>query len=259
MSARLRESRSSLAVWSFRLAIVSIPILVIVAIGHRSGMMTATQAYAAMALGFTLAGLGVLAALGAMEGIWRDGRKGLGPALRGLFVGLIVLILPLAGAWKLINYPRLTDISTDVDDPPAFILAITRRPPDSRPVSEPTDEEIEIQRDAYPALVSRHYPVSTARVYEDARAIVGRRGWQVLGLHAPEELDETGRIEAVASTLVFGFRQDLVIRILPDGEGALVDMRSAARNGAHDLGANAERIRGFFVDLDASLQGISEE
>ncbi|MEQ8695346.1 MAG: DUF1499 domain-containing protein [Bauldia litoralis] len=36
-------------------------------------------------------------------------------------------------------------------------------------------------------------------------------------------------------------------------------MRSAARNGAHDLGANAERIRDFFRDLDASLQGISEE
>jgi hypothetical protein len=33
-------------------------------------------------------------------------------------------------------------------------------------------------------------------------------------------------------------------------------MRSAARNGAHDLGADAERIRAFFKDLDAGLQGI---
>ena len=60
------------------------------------------------------------------------------------------------------------------------------------------------------------------------------------------------------STLLFGFRQDIVIRIVPDGEGALVDMRSSARNGAHDLGANAERIRTFFTELDASLQGITE-
>ena len=73
MSVRPRESRSSLAIWSFRLAIVSIPILVIVAVGHRSGLMSATQAYAAIALGFSLAGLGVLAAIGALEGIWRDG------------------------------------------------------------------------------------------------------------------------------------------------------------------------------------------
>ncbi|MBN9011317.1 MAG: DUF1499 domain-containing protein [Rhizobiales bacterium] len=36
-------------------------------------------------------------------------------------------------------------------------------------------------------------------------------------------------------------------------------MRSAARNGAHDLGADAARIRDFFGDLDDSLQGISEQ
>jgi Protein of unknown function (DUF1499) len=259
MTARLRERRSSLAVWSSRLSIVSIPVLLIVAIGHRGGLMSATEAYAVMALGFSLAGLGVLAALGALDGIWRDGRKGVGPALRGLLVGLVVLSLPLAAAWKLVNYPRLTDISTDVDDPPAFILALADRPADALPLTDPSDDEIDIQRDAYPDVVSRHYPVGPARVFDDALAIVRNRGWRLLGSQAPEEPDETGRIEAVALTPVFGFRQDVVIRIVPDGEGALVDMRSAARYGAHDLGADAERIRAFFVDLDASLQGISEE
>ena len=34
---------------------------------------------------------------------------------------------------------------------------------------------------------------------------------------------------------------------------------SAARNGAHDLGTDAERIRAFFGDLDTSLQGASED
>ena len=126
-------------------------------------------------------------------------------------------------------------------------------------MTDPTDDDAEVQREAYPDIVPRHYPVGTARVFDDARAIVDRRGWRVLGTQPPTEPEETGRIEAVASTPIFGFRQDVVIRILPDGEGALVDMRSAARNGAHDLGANAERIRDFFDDLDASLQGISEE
>jgi len=259
MSARLRERYSWLAVWSSRLSIVSIPVLVIVAIGHRSQAMTATEAYAVMALGFSLAGLGVLAAVGALERIWRDGRRGLGPALRGLFVGLVVLTLPLAGAWKLVNHPRLTDISTDLDNPPAFILALADRPADARPLADPTDDDIETQRDAYPDIVSRHYPVGTVRVFDDAKAIVDQRGWRLLGAHRPEDQDATGRIEAVATTLLFGFRQDVVIRILPDGEGALVDMRSAARYGAHDLGADAERIRTFFVDLDASLQGINDE
>ncbi len=154
---------------------------------------------------------------------------------------------------------RLTDISTDVDNPPAFILALADRPADARPLTDPTDDDIETQRDAYPDIVSRHYPVGTVRVFDDAKKIVDQRGWRLLGAHAPEDQDATGRIEAVATTLVFGFRQDVVIRILPDGEGALVDMRSAARYGAHDLGADAERIRAFFVDLDGSLQGINDE
>lgn len=258
MSVRLRERRSRLAVWAERLSLISAPVLIIAAFGHRAGMMEATPTYATMALGFSLAALGVIAALAAFEGIWRDGRKGIGPALRGLLLGLAILVVPLVGAWKLVTYPRLTDISTDLDDPPEFLLALSNRPPDAAPLDPPDDEEVELQRDGYPDIVPRHYPVGTARVFEDALAIAERSGWTMLGSQKPEEPENVGRIEAVDSTLLFGFRQDVVIRIVPDGEGALVDMRSAARNGAHDLGANAERIRTFFAELDASLQGITE-
>ena len=87
--------------------------------------------------------------------------------------------------------------------------------------------------------------------------MVDDRHWRLLTTRAPSETDETAHIEAVAATPIFGFRQDVAIRIVPDGDGALVDMRSAARNAAHDLGADAERIRGFFHDLDAALQGVS--
>ena len=259
MTARLRERRSALAAWSVRLSVLSIPVLIIAALGHRWGLIDATSTYAVIAVGFGLAVLGVIAAVAAFEGIWRDGRLGLGSALRGLFLGLVVLLIPLAGAWKLVAYPRLVDISTDTDDPPAFVLALADRGTDSRPIADPTDDDIDLQHDAYPDILPRQYPVGTARVFDDAAAIVARRGWQVLGAHRPEDPDMNGRIEAVATTPVFGFRQDVVIRIVPDGDGSLVDMRSAARNGEHDLGADAERVRAFFVDLDASLQGISEE
>jgi hypothetical protein len=258
MTFRLRERRSALAVWSTRLALLSIPVLIIAAIGQRSALMDATETYAVIALGFSIAALAVIAAVAAFEGIWRDGRKGVGPAARGLIVGLAILSLPAIGAWEIINYPRLTEVSTDPEDPPAFIAAIADRGADARPLANPSEEEIELQREAYPEIVPRHYPVGTARVYDDARAIVDGHGWRVIGFHRPDEADATGRIEAVATTLIFGFRQDVVIEITPDGEGALVDMRSAARNGAHDLGANAARIRAFFADLDVSLQGITE-
>src|SRR5206468_3679324 len=155
---------------------------------------------------------------------------------------------PAIGAWKVIAYPRLTDVSTDLDDPPSFDHAVADRGPGAQPIPDPSDDQAELQRNAYPDIVPRHYSVGTQRVFDDALAIVTDRGWRILDSHPPDDTDETGRIEAVARTMIFGFSQDVVVRIVPDDEGSLVDMRSAARSGAHDLGADADRIRGFFRD-----------
>ena len=54
----------------------------------------------------------------------------------------------------------------------------------------------------------------------------------------------SGRIEAVAQTKVFGFRDDIVIRVRPDGSGgSIVDARSKSRDGQGDMGTNAARLR----------------
>ena len=251
------DRHSRLAMWSSRLASLSIPVLVIAAIGHRSALLGAASTYASMALGFTLAALALMAAAAAFAGIWQDGRQGARNAVRGTFLGLLVLSLPAFAAWKLVTEPQLTDISTALADPPLFQAALAERGPGATRPSPADEVEAELQREAYPDVVSRFYPVGTPRVYDEASEIVIRRGWRILSHRSPSEDSEVGRIEAVASTIVFGFRQDVVIRIVPQGEGALVDMRSAARSAAHDLGANAHRIRSFLIDLDDALQGIT--
>src|SRR6187551_3372947 len=48
-----------------------------------------------------------------------------------------------------------------------------------------------------------------------------------------------GRIEAVARTPIMGFREDVSIRITPDGEDSRVDIRSSSRYFESDLGSNA--------------------
>ena len=53
----------------------------------------------------------------------------------------------------------------------------------------------------------------------------------------------TATIEAVARTLIMGFRDDVVIRVSANGTGARIDMRSASRYGVHDFGANAKRVQ----------------
>lgn len=66
-------------------------------------------------------------------------------------------------------------------------------------------------------------------------------------------------IEAVATTPIFGFRNDVVIQIASEAEATLVDMRASSRYGAHDFGYNARIIEKFLSDLDTSLIGIAGE
>ena len=50
-----------------------------------------------------------------------------------------------------------------------------------------------------------------------------------------------------------GFREDIAIRITPDGDAAKVDMRSSSRYFEHDLGTNAARILKFAEDLNEAV------
>ena len=66
----------------------------------------------------------------------------------------------------------------------------------------------------------------------------------------PTPARRDGVIEAVARTPIMGFRDDVVIRVRRDGDGARVDVRSASRYGRHDFGTNAARIRSLLEDID---------
>jgi len=49
-----------------------------------------------------------------------------------------------------------------------------------------------------------------------------------------------------------GFREDVSIRIAPDGEDSRVDIRSASRYFDSDLGSNAARVSKFIDDLNTA-------
>ena len=72
-------------------------------------------------------------------------------------------------------------------------------------------------------------------------------GWEVVGLD-----ESNGTIEAVATSTVFGFQDDVAIRVRPDGASSVVDVRSKSRDGKGDLGANAERIRQYVAVVETA-------
>jgi hypothetical protein len=158
-----------------------------------------------------------------------------------------VLVLPAYSAWQIVTLPRLAEVTTDPVRPPAFVFDQGARATGSADAA--------LQKEAYPDVVPRRYPVDVVKVFAEARRLVGARGWDVLDATQPANVRSTGRIEAVARTVVFGLREDVAIRFEPDGSGTRVDMRSASRYGAHDMGSNAERVRAFLNDLDFAIAG----
>jgi len=69
-------------------------------------------------------------------------------------------------------------------------------------------------------------------------------GWEVVS-EAPAE----GRLEATDTTLWFGFKDDVVVRVSPAAGGSRIDVRSKSRVGRSDVGANARRIERFLMLL----------
>jgi uncharacterized protein (DUF1499 family) len=66
-----------------------------------------------------------------------------------------------------------------------------------------------------------------------------------LGWEIAREDQSAGIFEAVDTTFWFGFKDDVIIRVVSQGGGSMVDVRSVSRIGRSDLGKNADRIREF--------------
>ena len=65
-----------------------------------------------------------------------------------------------------------------------------------------------------------------------------------------------GLIEIADRSLIIGFYDDVVLRVAGDAEQARIDVRSASRYGAHDLGRNAERIRMILKEIVVRLESV---
>ena len=83
--------------------------------------------------------------------------------------------------------------------------------------------------------------------------LVTKRKWLVIDEREPQPPRRIGRIEAVARTPIMGFREDVSIRVTPDGDGSRVDIRSASRYFESDLGSNAARISKLIDDINTAV------
>ncbi len=129
-------------------------------------------------------------------------------------------------------------------NPPAFVAILPLRA-NAPNAAEYGGEEIAAQqRAAYPDVVPLHLASTPAAVFTRALDAARTMGWDLVNADSSE-----GRIEAVATTRWFGFQDDVVVRLTPDGSRTRIDVRSVSRVGRSDVGANARRIRRYLKRL----------
>lgn len=175
-----------------------------------------------------------------------DRRRGFVAALLALAIGVAAGWAPFSLFLQAREVPRINDITTDVTDPPPLVVTLTMRQGATNPPAYPGTDVAVLQRAAYPDIVPIMLAVPPAEAFKRVDRVAMAMGWDVVA-RAPTE----GRIEAVDTTQWFGFRDDIVVRIRPDGTGSRIDIRSKSRLGRSDLGVNARRIRAFTEKLKA--------
>ena len=193
---------------------------------------------------FALGGIGsLIAAVATVVRLLR----GRAPSLGGI-VALAVTAAFVASALPGLGMPRINDFTTDLADPPAFTHAATLGPNVGRDLGYPAGWA-ELQRECCADVRAAVLPVPPAEAFARAVALASAMpDWEVT-----HRSPESGMIEAVATTAIFGFQDDIVIRVRPGANGgSRVDMRSKSRDGQGDIGANASRIRRFVDAIEAN-------
>lgn len=217
-----------------RLAIIALVLIVV-------GPALATVEVVPPMIGFVLYGLGgllgVVAAIGGLVSLVR------GRGARALVLAIVPAGVFIASFATGMDAPPINDITTSLDDPPAFVNAPTMPENAGRDFAYREDFK-EVVRTGYPDLQPLRLMKPPAEVYAAALDRVRAQGWAVTRDDA-EQLT----LEGVATSKLFKFRDDFVVRVRQDGEAAVVDMRSKSRDGIGDRGVNAARIRAFLAEL----------
>ncbi len=194
-------------------------------------------------LGFALGGLIGLAAAGV--GVWAAFFRGVSAETVIALAGGVPLLIFVGTAVTAIRYPSINDITTNIADPPAFQHAPTLPENSGRDMAFPAAFGPIIAR-AYPSLAPLSMPLPPPEAYARVLREAEQQGDWAITRRDPEQFE----LEAVATTWLYRFNDDIIVRVRSDGAGgSMIDMRSKSRDGKGDVGANAKRIDAFLLNL----------
>lgn len=223
------------------LGIAAVLLLLLAGPGTRLGLWSFRTGFVLLRwsayIGLVAAGLGLVSLL------WPAGGRRW-PAAAALVLGAVAALVPYRWMQQARRVPPIHDISTDTERPPEFQAVLPLRADAPNPATYGGPEIAAQQREAYPDLVPLALELPPRDAFGKALEAARGMGWEIVAADSAR-----GRIEATATTSWFGFKDDVVVRITPDGQGSRLDVRSVSRVGQSDVGANARRIRDYLARL----------
>ena len=247
------EPVSGLASWARNLAVFSVVAVLVSILIVRFGFLEIKPALATFFGALACAGVSILFGLAAFVAIWQNGSRGMSRILLAFLIDAVVLAYPAYLGLQYRKLPAIHDITTDPIDPPRFeALARLRTGEGTNTAVYAGLYSAEQQRHFYPDIEPVELEISVDRAYAITLQLVTKRKWLVIDERPPQPPRRIGRIEAVARTPIMGFREDVSIRVVPDGEDSRVDIRSSSRYFESDLGSNAARVTKFIDDLNTA-------
>lgn len=249
---------SNAALWSGRVGVFAFAAtLMSVGLARVAGA-DPLSALSVFGAALVLALLALLLAGSAAVVIWRTGRKGVAQATLGLALSLGLLAYPAYLTVLTFELPPINDVSTDPENPPGFMISTKAREARGRlPAPPPPSESARAaQKAAYPDIQPILADLEAPQAYQLSLRIAKDLGWKVVDSTPPNFLrgDGVAHIDAISKSAVFGFADDIAIRITPLTNQTRIDLRAVSRVGRHDFGANARRIRKFIAAAQDSLQ-----
>jgi Protein of unknown function (DUF1499) len=246
---------SLLARWASRLGLFFASMLPITFVLHRLLGLPTPVALNITAACFAGAALVLVMAIVSGLDIWVTGRQGAARIVFATTVAVAVLSVPVGLYLASRKWPVLNDITTDVVSPPPLIGAEKLRKPGSNSVAYPALRFAAVQQSSFPDIKTLVIPRSSEETFELVLQAIGKLKMRSAYEAPPdEEPGAPGVVEIADKTMVFGFTDDVVIRITGDETTSRVDVRSASRYGTSDFGRNAERVRAILKEISGRVE-----
>jgi len=234
-------------------SLVAGALLVISTAGSRFEIWPFEIAFLVAAAGIALAVAGAAWGLGGLIVALRRSQSADLPALDlALAVCAVVLGAFALQLVRAFTFPPLHHVTTDIADPPGFDAIVGLRPEGSNPHAYDAAQAIlggtlaETQQQVWPQLTSLHASLGPDPALERTVDTLDAMGMAIVNVDRV-----AGLVEATDTTLWFGFKDDMVVRVRGTAEGSVIDARSVSRVGVSDVGANARRVLDFLERFGA--------